>query len=283
MAETHSLSRRHPAGVAPMPGATLPTARDRVRQIANLLGAAAQISATIWVVSSGASEGFTGADPGGDPPIIPAGYAFSIWGPIYAGALAYAVVQALPANGAREDFRRAGWGSAVAFLATAVWLLLAVRPALIWWTVAVFAVIGLGLARALAALDTAARKGGPRPRYERWLVRAPISVFLGWTSVAIFANSAAALRATGMTRPGGETGISLALLAVGTAIAVATTRWTRGNGWYVGTVLWALVGIIVADVTGARGATNLPVASGAAVAAVVVSLTLLATRRAPRA
>ncbi len=29
--------------------------------------------------------------------ITPAGYAFSIWGPIFAGALAWAVYQALPA------------------------------------------------------------------------------------------------------------------------------------------------------------------------------------------
>lgn len=260
-----------------------PRRTDRLRQLANLAGAATQIAATTWVVSSGASENFSGVAAGGDPPLVPAGYAFSIWGPIYAGSLAYAVVQALPANAARDDLRRAGWGTAVAFLATAGWLLVAVRPTLAWATVALFMVIGAGLLVAVGALRLPAHASAPPAGVERWLVRAPLHVFLGWTSVAVFANTAAVLRDTGVTRPGGETGVSLALLGAGTLVAATIARWTGGSRWYTGTVLWALVGIVAANVTGSRGGTNPAVAAAAVLGALVVAGAAVAGARAQRA
>lgn len=272
----------HPAAGARRPsdnhhaagGLDSPTPLDRVRQSANVLGAVAQIAATVFVVSSGAAERFSG-DAAGDPPIIPAGWAFAIWGPIYAGSLSYAILQARPGNAGREDFRRAGWGTALAFFATAAWLLVAVRPSLIWGTVALFVVIGAGLLVAQHAFLGVP----PRSRAEALLARAPISVFLGWTSVAVFANTASALRATGVTQPGNETGTSLALLAGATAVAATMARRTRGDIWFVGTVLWAATGIVAANLTGDRGNRDMVVAAAAVVAACVVGAFAAAGRR----
>lgn len=242
------------------------TIADRARQAATLAGAAAQVAATAWVVSTGESGAFSDAAAGGDPPIVPAGYAFAIWGPIYAGSLGYAIVQAWPGRTTDPAFRRGGWGAAVAFVATATWLLVAVAPSLVPVTVPVFAVIGAGLLVARRAL----RDAPLASRRDRWLVRAPISVFLGWTSVAIFANTATVLRGLGLTRAGAETALCVGLLAAATGTAAAITRWTRGDGWYAGTVLWALAGIVVANVTGGRGAGDPVVAAVALAGALVV-------------
>ena len=53
--------------------------------------------------------------------ITPAGYAFSIWGVIFAGASAWAVYQALPGQRVRAVHRRTGWPLAAAFAGNAVW------------------------------------------------------------------------------------------------------------------------------------------------------------------
>lgn len=247
---------------------------DVARQLLNVLGAAGQIAATVYLVATGAGD-FGGRAVGGETPIIPAGYAFSIWGPIYAGSLAYAIWQVLPRNGGRALFRGAGWGTAVAFAATTGWLVVAARPERIWGTVALFVVVGAGLGVALRAIE---REAHDLSRLDRWLVRAPIALFLGWTSVAVFANTASALRSSGMTQPGGETGLTLAMIAASAAIAARVTAATR-NGWYAAAVGWAVAAIAVANVVAADRPRNLLVAAAATVAGLVVGAALQLPRR----
>src|SRR5690606_34083804 len=54
-----------------------------------------------------------------------AGFAFSIWGPIYLGILAYAVRQAMRQTGESLLIRRFGWPSAAAFLGIGWWVVAA--------------------------------------------------------------------------------------------------------------------------------------------------------------
>ena len=63
---------------------------DRLRQALNLACALGQALTTALVVATGA-DNITGDDPGVITPIVPADYAFGIWGVIYGGSLAYAV------------------------------------------------------------------------------------------------------------------------------------------------------------------------------------------------
>ena len=71
-------------------------AGDLVRQIANVAGAIFQVAAAAAV--GGAIGRISDENP---PLVVPAGYAFTLWGPIYALSLAYAVYQALPRR--RDD------------------------------------------------------------------------------------------------------------------------------------------------------------------------------------
>lgn len=242
-----------------------------------LAAAAAEILASWWVVRAGTDQ-FTRPAGGGDPPIIPAPYAFAIWTPIYAGMLAYAIRQALPRHGARPVFRESGWPAAVAMLGAAAWVLLAQDPGRVWWTVAVLLTMTVALARAQGALE---RHGQELRGADRWLVRAPLGLYFGWCSVATFANLASALRTTGVTRPGEETVPSLLMLAGATVAATAITRAMRPNPWYAGTVAWALAAVAIANGAAINRPENLLVAGTAGVGALLVLGALLVRRTDP--
>lgn len=265
-------------------GAPKATAGDRARQAANLLGAIAQVATSTYVQSAGTDE-FARPAPGGQPPLIPAGYAFAIWGPIFLGMLAYAIYQTLPSQRLRPVHRAIGWPTAIALFATASWVLVAQDDARIWLSVVVLGIIVAGLAianrRLSAARATMTTRGERWTRRDDWLVRIPLAVFFGWVTAAVFANIAAALRESGMTAPGNETGITIALIAAALALAVAGLRFTRGSVWYAGTVAWALVAIAYANVRGEERTANLPVAVAAGAAILVVMVALWRVRRRP--
>lgn len=167
-------------------------------------------------------------------PVVPLGYAFSIWGAIFAGSIAYAVFQALP--GGRRLARLgvlAPW-AAGAFGACAVWSLVA-QFWNNWLTVPIFVVI---LACLLAGLVRYRAMGGPGSKREMLLVVAPLSVFAGWSTVAIFANISTVLwmwpeRNLGFT----PTQVAWVLVVPGGATAAALVLRVIGNAWYVGGIV----------------------------------------------
>ena len=76
--------------------------RDVARQASTVVGALFQVLAGAIVP--------IGAIAGERPSlVIPADYAFAVWGPIFLLCLAYATYQALPANRHDPLLRRVGW------------------------------------------------------------------------------------------------------------------------------------------------------------------------------
>ena len=67
-----------------------------------LLGAFGQVAAS-WYVSQRGSDAFTRTPPGGDPPFIPATYAFAIWGPIFLACIAALVLVLTLRRGDRPE------------------------------------------------------------------------------------------------------------------------------------------------------------------------------------
>lgn len=249
---------------------TAPTG-DWVRQGMNVVAAFGQIVATVLTVVAGA-ERITSDEAATVTPLVPAGYAFGIWGLIYAGSLAYAVYQALPSR--REDalLRRIGPFTAAAFAGTSLWLFTAQRGWL-WPTVAVF--FGI-LAALLGAFVQFIRLDAPRTGAERFLVVLPVSVYTGWATVATVANTSTALQGSGFGGfglPAAEWAV--AMLLVAGAIAAFVTLVSRGNIWYALTIVWALLGIVVANVT---RESNPPVAAAAAAMAALIALATVRAR-----
>lgn len=217
--------------------------RDQVRQGANVVGAVLQI--VVAVLAGGDVASIANRN---ESLILPAGWAFSIWGLIFALALAYAAYQALPAR--REDplLRRIGWLTAGAFLGNALWE--AMFPAE-WYVPAQLTIAAIFVAAALAFLrfvEISGRPGTGTP--ERWLIAPLLGVFLGWITAATLVGLAATLVALGFDGDGvgaAVGGAALLLLGAGVGVAmVAVGKRGPTLGWvgFGAAVVWALAGVV---------------------------------------
>jgi translocator protein len=246
---------------------------DRLRQTLNVLFTSGQILATTYGYVTGLNKNFTETDPKRTPPIVPAPYAFAIWGPIYAASIGYAVYQGMPEQRENPLLRQIGFYTAAAFLGTTLWLI-AAQLLRIWLTLLLIFAILLAL---LGAFIQLIRAGAPRSTAEQYLVVMPISLFTGWITVAAIANSATTLYTSGV-RDWLFTDETWATLMVKTGglIGAGATLASRGNIWYAGTLIWGLIGIAVANMT---RQFNPGVAFAASLMALVVGLVLFKARR----
>lgn len=175
--------------------------------------------------------------------VTPAGYVFAIWGVIYLGMLAYSAAQFISplANDPLPD--RLAWPLIVSNLANMLWLVLWHSLA-IGWTVPVMLVL---LASLIAAYRIArAGRAGAASTLELRAVRVPISIYLGWISVASIANISGALGATEWNRWGLADGWWGAIvLVVGAALALTALARKRDIA-FAAVFVWAFAGIAVA-------------------------------------
>lgn len=205
-------------------------------------------------------------------PVVPATYAFSIWGPIFLASLVYAVEQAKPSRAADPLFRAIGWPTATAFAANAVWSVLAQLGYPLVLT-------GLTLIVGAASILIAARHtfgGGHKFRgADRWTVGIPIGMLAGWLSVAIYANWSVVLADWNLDGVPTPTLQALAFLGAAGLTAAFMIRSTAGALPYALVIAWALVGLIVGNVD--RG--NLTVAAASAILLIVLGALTWRSRR----
>jgi hypothetical protein len=170
---------------------------------------------------------------------VPAGYVFSIWGLIYLGLVAFAIFQALPAQRENPRLRATGWWIALGGVANSAWIFL--------WHYEQFPLTLAAMVALLATLlITYLRRGYGRtsvPVAEKWAVRLPFSIYLGWITVATVANVTALLDylkwdAFGISP---EAWMSIILAAV--FLIAALMNFTRRDVAYAAVILWALAGI----------------------------------------
>ena len=102
-----------------------PTPGQRTRRLVVL--AAAVFAVVAPIVQNLAGLGLNQAEfaADGNTTLRVAGYAFSIWGLIYLGILAYAIRQALPQTGESDLITRMGLPSIVAFFGIGLWIVIA--------------------------------------------------------------------------------------------------------------------------------------------------------------
>lgn len=169
----------------------------------------------------------------------PANYVFAIWGLIYLGLLVLSVYQALPAQRDHSRLQRARPWIALSGPANVAWLLL--------WHYEQFPLTMLamlGLFGTLVVSYQRLRIGqAPATRAERWAVQAPISLYLGWISVATIANATVLLAYWEWGGWGVAPEIwTIAVLAA--ALAIGWMLALRRKEFIVPAVLvWAFVGI----------------------------------------
>lgn len=232
-----------------------------------LLTAAVQITFPFFV--NPFRDGAQPVNAGVPSQIVPAGYAFSIWGAIYLAALVYAVWQ-LTAPGRRDPVTlRIGPLAIVINAGSSLWLA-AAQYGPLWATMPILAVMALCAVTALVL----ATHGGDLSLQRSLCLVLPFGLYAGWTVCATFVNVAEVAPAYGFARFGLSVP-AYAVLSIGvlTTVAAVISWLTRANLAFAATVAWALVAIIVA--ARQKGfEPSVVMAAGAALVA-VVALTVL--------
>lgn len=232
------------------------TSLDLVRQLLNLVMAAFMVLAPMFALRG---RSFAAATETGfvSPPIVPAGYVFSIWGPIYLLACCYAIYQVLPAQRCLPLLRSSGWFTALAFFCTGLWMFLAVAR-LQLATLACMLILLTSLCAAYLIIQHPPQPTGS----SYWLILVPVSLFTGWITVATFANMAAAQQVTGLGSGLLSTQAwSVLFLILAALLGLGLTWIGRGSLWYSGVLIWALIGIIVRHQGTPVGRTMVPLAA----------------------
>ena len=155
-----------------------PTPAQRTRRLVVL--AAAVFAVVVPLVQNLAGLGLTQAEfaAEGNQTLRVAGYAFSIWGLIYLGLLAYAVRQVLPQTGESVLINRMGWPSAVAFFGLGLWIIVAALNLKAASVVIIFATL-IALLAPMLALSGEVRRLARFDR-DRLLLVWPLAALAGW-------------------------------------------------------------------------------------------------------
>ncbi len=191
-----------------------------------------------------------------NPPIQPAGYAFSIWGLIY-GWLVVSAGFGLWKRGDDPAWDRVRVPLIISLIAGTPWLAVANASA-IWATVLIFVMAATALA---AVIRT--------PGKDRWLLRAPVAIYAGWLTAAAFVSLGSTAAGYGVLM--GSLGWAYACIAGALIVALAVQRSVPRAPEYGATVIWALIGIIVANGTATLGVTLTAAVGIAVIGALLVT------------
>lgn len=214
------------------------------------------------------------AGPQVETPSEPAGYAFGIWAVIYAGCIAFAVLQLMPRWRDHPALARVRLPAILLFLGSTVWLVFA-RHGPSWATVPV---IWAMLALALACVLPLARAPALPAALKRW-AGWPLALYAGWLTAAAFVNIATILPAHWPALAAIDPQcLALAMVAGAALLALAVVRATRGALPYALAVVWALVAIVVANRAPGGSAPVLWAAAGATALLLAALLTVRRTR-----
>ncbi|HUH96803.1 MAG TPA: tryptophan-rich sensory protein [Anaerolineales bacterium] len=197
---------------------------------------------------------------------VPAGYVFSVWGIIYIGWIAFALYQFLPAHKESPRLRGLGYLFALSGVFNAAWLFcwqynhftLSVLVMLVLLALLIASYLQLNIGRTSVT------------NAEKWCVDIPLSVYLGWISVATIANISDWLyfvhwNGFGIAPQGWAVIMLVAASLVGLWMAL-----TRRDSGYLFVLVWAFIGIAVK-----QSASALVAASALLCALIVLGLAIL--------
>lgn len=199
------------------------------------------VASVLQVVAPVVTANGPGKSPGdGSGPellITPVGWAFAIWGVIY--ALAIAQSTAVLVRGAESVSRRQQVSLLVLYLGGALWIVLAGLDS----STATAAALVLMFVAATVAVLTVARES-IEPGWLAGLSRAAVGLYAGWVTAAVFLNVSTAL-VDADAFDADSVSWQLIVLGVAAAVLVGVTVVTGGILTYAAAGVWAMIGIAV--------------------------------------
>ena len=239
---------------------------DVARQFANVFAAIFQIYASYTVGSAVGSIAQEYRSL-----ILPATYAFAIWGPIFILCGFYALHQALPAQRENPVYHAIGWWTVAAFLMNGAWSYAYTSRQFVLAQVIIFA--GLVFAGGSYLRYVSVVPAARATQIDNWLIGPTLGLLSGWITAASVVGLAGTLIAQGFVATGQGAEIrDAALLLLGGAVAffvILASRKGPYGAWvsYSAAVLWALLAIIVE-----QRSTSTITSAAAVVSAILVLL-----------
>ncbi|MDF9715065.1 tryptophan-rich sensory protein [Nocardioides sp. ChNu-153] len=276
----------------PAPPATAATDRgrpapaDRARQVAVTVAYVACIVGNLFgagvvgpvEVSTAGNEAFA-ADAS---LLTPAGSAFSIWSVVYAGLTLHVAVQWLPSRATSARHRATGWLVVAASLLNAGWLTVSLQGYL-WTSVVVIAALLAVLVEIVRRLTRHPAGGTDRTGLtERVAVDGTFGLYVGWVSLAVVANVAAASTAQGAARTG-DVAVTVAVVVL-VGVALVTALVARAWGGRVAVALaqaWGLAWVAYGRLAGDPESLVVGLVAGVAALVPLVAVGVVRRGRTP--
>ncbi|MGB3558276.1 MAG: tryptophan-rich sensory protein [Geitlerinemataceae cyanobacterium] len=218
--------------------------RDFLRQLSTLVAIFAAFGINVQsnvAPISGASIGEISNTQFQNVLITPANYAFAIWGLIYLGLFGFGFYQMQTAQRTHPILRRSSDGLTIASLAQIVW---------VWLFQTRFFVASLGamlviLLALIYSWRSLKRVDSPGRALPKLWVDFPISIYLGWISVATIVNVAIALTSIGWQGWGISPSVWTVILTIVATGLGAIVCWKQQDFAFTAVTIWALVAIAV--------------------------------------
>jgi benzodiazapine receptor len=200
----------------------------------------------------------------------PPGYVFSIWSVIYTLAIVFMIYQARPSQRNEGYLTRIGFLYFVGALANMCWLLVFHysygMPQLLAASLIPMTMLLLCLLSIYQRLGIGKRQV---PRNQKLAVHLPISVYLGWISLAIIANIASTLNVLFPSIPMSAQALWTALVVVVALVITVLMVWGRRDFAFGLVVVWASIGI-------ALNRAAIPIIFSTSIAAAIIVAILIA-------
>jgi hypothetical protein len=180
-----------------------------------------------------------------DVKIIPANYAFSIWGLIYIGLVAFGIYQLDPRRADNVPLQQTRPWIIVASLLQCLWILLFLYQQMLLSSLVMLGIIW-SLIKCYRSLHSPT-KSAHQP-YPAWVPRV-FSIYLGWISVATIVNIAATFDLWGWQgSPLSPDFWTILMVAASVGLAVLLLR-IYDDHVFGSVIIWAIGGIIIANLT----------------------------------
>lgn len=168
--------------------------------------------------------------------IVPASYAFAIWGLIYLGLITLGFYQLLPSQ--ERISKQLGYDLTWSSLAQILWVIVF---QLRWFTLSLFVMIAILIP--LILLYQRLNFNFPKLNLKRrWFILYPISLYLGWITIATIVNVALTLYALGWN--GGFISPKICTILV-MILATILAFWPKVNLIFKSVIVWALIAISI--------------------------------------
>lgn len=253
------------------PGVVLVIVSALIAVLGGFLGSGAVVGTPIAEAAGGALSATATL-------VAPAGPAFSIWSVIYAGLLAYAVWQALPAQQRSARQRVLRRPIAATMILNAAWILV-VQWGQVFLSVVVIVALLASLAVVFALLirHPVERTSAAATAVDTVVTDGTFGLYLGWVSVATVANTSAWLASIGWT--GGATLWAVVVLVVAALVGLFLARVSGGRIAQALSLSWGLAWVAQGRLAGENLDTVVGWTAALAAAVVLLGTIVTAVRR----